>query len=116
MLKKLFGFGRKPALVKGTHRLQEGHAKKVDVGDVLAGTGRSVIFCRLGGELYALDAVCPHEGGRITDGPLVEGRYATCPLHHYKFDPRTGAPVDVACNKATVYRVREKDGDAEVWL
>ena len=116
MLGKLFGFGRKPALVKGTSRLEEGHAKKVDVGDVLAGTGRSVIFCRVGGELHALDALCPHEGGRITDGPLVDGRYAICPLHRYKFDPRTGQPVDVSCAKAKVYRVREKDGEAEVWL
>ncbi len=116
MWKKLFGFGGKPALVKGTERLAEGHAKKVDVGDVLAGTGRAVIFCRLGGELHALDAECPHEGGRIADGPLVEGRYVLCPLHRYKFDPRTGAPVDVACAKAKVYRVRERDGDAEVWL
>ncbi|MEM7306372.1 MAG: Rieske (2Fe-2S) protein [Planctomycetota bacterium] len=116
MLGKLFRFGRKPALVKGTHRLEDGHAKLVDVGDVLAGTGRQVVFCRVEGQLHALDARCPHEGGRITDGPLVDGKYALCPLHFYKFDPKNGAAIDVACSKAKVYRVREKDGDAEIWL
>lgn len=116
MFRKLFGFGRKPAVVKGTDRLAEGHAKQVDIGDVLAGTGRSVIFCRVEGELHALDSACPHEGGRIVGGPLVDGRYATCPLHHYKFDPKTGAAVGVACGKARVYEVRERDGEAEIWL
>ena len=116
MLRKLFGLGPKPALVKGTDKLAEGHAKRVDVGDVLAGTGRQVIFCRVEGELHALDSLCPHEGGRITDGPLEEGKYALCPLHRYRFDPRSGAPVGVPCGKAKVYRVRERDGEAEIWL
>ena len=114
MWKKLFG--RKPALVKGTGRLAEGHAKKVDVGDILSGTGVSIIFCRVDGDLYALDARCPHEGGRISEGPLEEGRHAICPLHRYKFDPKTGASIEAACPKAKTYKVVEKDGDAEVWL
>lgn len=116
MLKKLFGFGGKPALVKGTAKLQEGLAKKVDVGDVIAGTGKSVVFCRLEGELHAVDNLCPHEGGRIADGPLIEGKYVHCPLHMYKFDPKTGASIGDLCPKVKTYRVRESDGDAEVWL
>jgi 3-phenylpropionate/trans-cinnamate dioxygenase ferredoxin subunit len=110
MFQWLFGLRRKPVVVQGTRRLAEGHAKQVDVGGVF------VIFCRVDGVLHALDSACPHEGGRIVGGPLVDGRYATCPLHHYKFDPRTGAAVDVACAKARVYKVRERDGEAEVWL
>jgi nitrite reductase/ring-hydroxylating ferredoxin subunit len=104
----------KPAIVRGTGKLAEGHAKKVDLGDPLAG-GTTVVLCRVGGELHALDARCPHEGGRIADGPLHEGRLALCPLHNYLFDPRTGAVERGACGKATVYRVRERGGDAEVW-
>ncbi|MCZ6598959.1 MAG: Rieske (2Fe-2S) protein [Planctomycetota bacterium] len=109
-------FGRKPAIVKGTGRLEEGHAKKVSIGDIVAGTGVQIVFCRIDGALYALDSLCPHEGGRIDDGPLVDGKYATCPLHHYKFDPKNGKSVNEICRKAKVYKVREKDGDAEVWL
>ena len=46
---------------------------------------------------------------------LVEGKYAMCPLHNYKFDPRSGRAVEVVCADAKRYAVREKDGDAELW-
>lgn len=104
----------KPLLVKGTAKLPEGHSKKIDVGDPLAG-GKQVVLCRVDGQLYALDARCPHEGGRLIDGPLHEGRAAVCPLHNYLFDPKNGAVVRGTCAKARTYRVRESNGDAEVW-
>lgn len=109
-------FRGKPAVVKGTGKLPEGQAKKVEFGDILAGTGKQVVLCRVGGTLYALDSRCPHEGGRISDGPLVDGTHAMCPLHNYKFDPRTGVAVGRVCGNATTYKVREKDGDCEIWL
>src|SRR6185295_19952257 len=108
-------FRGKPAIIKGTGKLAEGHAKKVDIGDPLAGTGKSVVLCRVDGELYALDSLCPHEGGRISDGPLLEGKFAMCPLHNYQFDPRNGRAVEVTCADAKCYRVREQGGDAELW-
>ncbi|MBL8860781.1 MAG: Rieske (2Fe-2S) protein [Planctomycetes bacterium] len=116
MLDRLWGLFRgKPALVRGTARLAEGQAKQVEFGDVLAG-GKAVLLCRVDGELHALDTRCPHEGGRLIEGPLVEGRLALCPLHNYTFEPKTGRVVRGSCGKATVYRVRERDGDAEVWI
>ena len=117
MLGKLRGlFGGKPVVVRGTGKLEEGHAKKVVIGDPIAGNGVELIFCRTGGELFALDAACPHEGGRLMEGPLIEGKYAVCPLHNYWFEPGTGAVVNAACKKAKRYRIRETDGDCEVWL
>lgn len=104
----------RPILIKGTGKLPEGQAKKIDLGDPLAG-GRQAVLCRVDGVLCAIDALCPHEGGRISDGPLQEGRFAMCPLHNYQFDPKTGKPVDRECKSARVYRVREKDGDCELW-
>lgn len=102
-------------IIKGTGKLPEGEARKVDIGDIVAG-GTQVILCRIQGELYALDAECPHEGGRIAPGPLLEGKYARCPLHDYKFDPKSGANVGALCRNAKTYVVREKDGDCEIWL
>lgn len=102
-------------IIKGTGKLPEGESRKVDIGDVVAG-GTQVILCRVQGKLYALDALCPHEGGRIAPGPLVEGKYARCPLHDYKFDPKSGANVGLLCASAKTYRVREQDGDCEIWL
>jgi nitrite reductase/ring-hydroxylating ferredoxin subunit len=110
-------FRRKPAWIRGTGKLAEGHAKKVEFGDVLAGTGKQIILCRLDGVLYAIDAKCPHEdGGRISDGPLIEGKHALCPLHDYRFDPRTGASIGSLCGNARKYKVREAGGDCEIWL
>jgi len=117
MLKRLLGLFRgRPVLIQGAGALEEGHARKISLGDPLAGTGCNVVLCRVDGKLHALDDICPHEGGRISDGPLHEGRLATCPLHMYHFDVSSGKAVGVACRKAKTYRVRERDGDCEVWL
>jgi len=58
-------------------------------------------------------AQTPHEGGRLSEGPLAEGRYPRCPLHLYQFHPRTGAALDVECEPATVYPIEEQ-GDRAV--
>jgi nitrite reductase/ring-hydroxylating ferredoxin subunit len=117
MLHKLRAlFGRKPALIKGTSKLANGHAKKVVFGDPIAGNGIELILCRVEGELHALDARCPHEGGRINEGPLVDEKYAQCPLHGYLFEPATGAAVNAPCKKAKRYRVREVEGDCDIWI
>jgi hypothetical protein len=97
MLDRILGLFRgKAVIVRGTGKLAEGHAKKVEFGDVLAG-GKAVLLCRV-------------------EGPLVEGKLALCPLHNYTFEPATGRVVRGSCPKATVYKVAEKDGDAEVWI
>jgi nitrite reductase/ring-hydroxylating ferredoxin subunit len=115
MLSKLLGLFRgRGVLIQGAARLPEGQSKRVALGDVLAG-GREIVLCRVGGTLYALDRRCPHEGGRIHDGPLFQGKYAVCPLHNYKFDPATGKAFGVACKDATTYRVTEENGDARVY-
>ena len=115
MLEWILGLFRgRRVVIAGTSKLGEGQSRKIDLGDPLAG-GRQVVLCRVDGELFALDALCPHEGGRISDGPLLEGRFALCPLHNYKFDPKTGRAVDRACKDARRYKVREKNGDAVLW-
>jgi nitrite reductase/ring-hydroxylating ferredoxin subunit len=105
----------KGLIIRGTSKLPEGQARKVDIGDVLAG-GTQVILSRVGGKLYALDALCPHEGGRIAPGPLLEGTQVMCPLHNYKFDARTGVNLERACGAAKRYRVRESGDDCEIWV
>ncbi len=98
--------------VPGVERLPEGAALKV-VFPRAGGPGE-LVLCRVGGRLYALDGRCPHEGGSIGEGPLAEGRYAVCPLHHYKFDPRDGLAVEVECEPARTYPGREGNGAAEI--
>jgi|HubBroStandDraft_1064217.scaffolds.fasta_scaffold1264592_1 nitrite reductase/ring-hydroxylating ferredoxin subunit len=65
----------------------EGKAVRVDVG------GRPVAIFRVGGNLLAIDARCPHVGGPLDQG-TVEGSSVVCPLHGSKFDLETGAVQD----------------------
>jgi nitrite reductase/ring-hydroxylating ferredoxin subunit len=117
MFKKIAGlFGKRPAVVKGTGKLQEGHSKVVSFGDVLAGTGVQVMISRLNGELMAIDAICPHQGVLMEDGPLTDGKFVVCPLHLYHFNPKTGAERSAQCRNAQSYKVREVGDDAEIWL
>lgn len=116
MLSKLFGaFGRKSVVIQGASKLPEGQSRRVELGDPLAG-GLEIVLARVGGKLCAVDRLCPHEGGRITDGPLVNGKYVVCPLHNYKFDPTNGKAVGVACADARTYKVEESGADARVWV
>lgn len=114
--KLLHMFVRKPALIMGTGTLLEGQSKSVQLGDPVAGD-KEIVLARVGGRLCAIDSRCPHEpAGRITDGPLLEGRYLVCPLHNYLFDAQTGRAVGGSCGRAKRYTVREVNGDAEIKL
>ncbi len=41
------------------------------------------------GTLFALDGVCPHQGGPLGNGILC-GEIVTCPWHGWQFNVRTG--------------------------
>lgn len=100
-------------IVRGAARLPEGESKTIALGDPLAG-GKELVLCRKNGKLWALDRICPHEGGRILDGPLVDGEHVVCPLHNYRFDPTTGKAVGVACPSARTYPVVEEGDDCRI--
>jgi nitrite reductase/ring-hydroxylating ferredoxin subunit len=105
-----------PTRITGVAAVEEGYAKKflVDVPD--GGPPRELVLCRVDGRLHALDSLCPHAGGRLAEGPLMQGRYAHCPLHLYKFDPEDGRSIEIECAPAAVYEVREEGDVALVEL
>lgn len=51
---------------------------------------RVVAIFNVDGALYALDGVCPHQGGPLGKG-MLEGCIVTCPWHGWQFDVRDGA-------------------------
>jgi nitrite reductase (NADH) small subunit len=62
-------------------------------GRAFAVDGRQIAVFRLrDGSLRALDAVCPHRGGPLSDG-IADGRVVICPLHNYTYDLDTGEEV-----------------------
>lgn len=74
----------------------------------LVGTRKIAIFRLRNGEVYALDAVCPHREGPLADG-VVGHNTVVCPFHGYKFSLTDGRGVD---NKFAVgsYPVELRDG------
>ncbi len=56
--------------------------------EVVAGE-RIVAIYNVAGEFFALDGVCPHQGGPLGQGCLA-GHVVTCPWHGWQFDVRTG--------------------------
>jgi nitrite reductase/ring-hydroxylating ferredoxin subunit len=51
--------------------------------------GRVIAIFNVNGTFYALDGVCPHQGGPLGRGELG-GCIVTCPWHGWQFDVRTG--------------------------
>jgi ferredoxin-NADP reductase/nitrite reductase/ring-hydroxylating ferredoxin subunit len=61
--------------------LKEGGLFKVEPN------GKPIVLAMVNGKVYAMDAVCSHEGGPLEEGTL-EGHELTCPWHNAIFDVR----------------------------
>ena len=57
-------------------------------GEFVAGDQIVALF-HVGGAFYALDGICPHQGGPLGKGQLA-GCIVTCPWHGFQFDVTTG--------------------------
>jgi glycine betaine catabolism B len=51
--------------------------------------GKSILLTNVHDKLYAIDAVCSHEGGPLEEG-ILDGYEVECPWHGSRFDIRTG--------------------------
>jgi nitrite reductase/ring-hydroxylating ferredoxin subunit/uncharacterized membrane protein len=72
--------------VMGEGNLPERTLVRVDVED------NPVLLYREGPGIYAVGAVCPHEGGPLEEGQLI-GSCVECPWHQSVYDLRDGSLV-----------------------
>ncbi|HEX3599207.1 MAG TPA: non-heme iron oxygenase ferredoxin subunit [Lacipirellulaceae bacterium] len=74
-----------------------------DPGSMLVEVGeRLVVLIHAAGHFYALDDICTHDGGPLSDGPIdAQEKTISCPRHGAKFDIRNGAAVTMPATKAT---------------
>ena len=71
-----------------------------------------VALIHAAGHWYALDDVCTHDGGPLSDGPIdPQGRTIACPRHGAKFDLKTGAALTMPATKPTVAHEVKVEGD-----
>jgi nitrite reductase/ring-hydroxylating ferredoxin subunit len=78
--------------------------------------GRRLAIYRLKDEYFATSDACPHQGGALSAGCVVED-YIECPVHYALFDIRTGA-ADGAVTTASVrtYPTRVENDEIHVDL
>lgn len=84
--------------------LADGTMRGVRIG------GRAVLLARVGGICHAVGATCPHAGGPLDQGVLLDG-VVTCPWHKARFRLEDGALVDPpALDALPRHSIREADG------
>jgi NADPH-dependent 2,4-dienoyl-CoA reductase/sulfur reductase-like enzyme/nitrite reductase/ring-hydroxylating ferredoxin subunit len=87
-------------------------AASVPDGGMIAGRvgDADVLVARVGGEFFAVRALCTHYRGPLVDGLLV-GDTVRCPLHHACFSLRTGEALRApALDPLVCWRV-DREGD-----
>jgi nitrite reductase (NADH) small subunit len=67
--------------------------------------GVSLCLANVGGELNAVDNLCPHRHGPLGQG-WMEGASVVCPWHSWTFDVRTGAAEFPVHARVAVFPVR----------
>ena len=67
-----------------TQEVPAGGAIAVEVED------KRIALFNVGGTFYAIDDLCPHSGGPLSEGQ-VAGTIVSCPWHGADFDLATGA-------------------------
>lgn len=86
-----------------------GHSLEVIAGD------RVVALFNVDGEFYALDGVCPHQGGPLGAGEL-QGCVITCPWHGWQFNVRDGQHTFAPTVQQPRFQTRVQAGQVEIGL
>ncbi len=73
--------------------------------------GHRLAVVNAGGEISALDGICPHAGGPLGEGEAVGQLSLRCPWHGAVFDVRTGDVLEgPATQPVHTYSVKVQDG------
>lgn len=73
---------------------------------------RLIVVVRVGQDFFALDDICTHDGGPLSDGEIDSACCTiACPRHGAKFDLATGAAKTMPATKPTVAHEVQVSGD-----
>lgn len=92
-----------------------------NVGDWTDGQAREVkvhkkpmTVVRMGDRFFALNSICPHMGGPLSCGRVMEGKIH-CPWHDWSFDVETGESANG--HHLDRYQVKVEDGEVKIaWV
>jgi nitrite reductase (NADH) small subunit len=82
-------------------------------GRLLTVQGKALALFAVAGEIFAIDAECPHEGGPLQDGRIENG-CVVCPWHEYQFELAGGRCLTAPGLAVTRYPTSVEDGT--IWV
>lgn len=71
--------------------------------------GCIAVFRTAESEAYAIDDLCPHKSGPLSQG-IVHGRHVTCPLHNWVISLETGKAEGADEGNVRTFPVRIVNG------
>ena len=87
--------------------LKDGSMKAVSV------EGTKILLIRQGGQIYAVDNRCPHQGCAFSGGKL-DGGFIVCPCHDWRFNLESGEYEQEPSFVLKRYEWTIKDG--KIWV
>lgn len=78
-------------------------SRKVQIGET-----EIAIFKTKDGSIFAINNVCPHKQGKLSEG-LVHEHMVTCPLHNTDIDLTSGKAIGEDYGCANVYESKIED-------
>ncbi len=91
------------------NEVSPGEGKPFKVGDHI------LALYNDGGEFFAIDDTCPHQGASLGEGTLHQGR-VICPWHNWIFELRTGECRGIPQITVACYPTRRSGDAVEVEL
>lgn len=76
--------------------------------------GRKICITRYREQYYAFSAICPHASGRLDLGFIDVPGNIVCPVHHYRYNIRTGRDSQGDGNVLKTYPVELRSG--KLWI
>ena len=84
-------------------------------GRVVKVKNKTVALFNVAGRFYAINNICPHEGGPLAKGKL-KGHVVSCPWHDLQFDVRNGFGTEGGGYCVASYQVRVEANQVYVSL
>lgn len=79
-------------------------SRKIEIGET-----EIAIFKTRDGSIFAVNNVCPHKKGKLSEG-LVHETQVTCPLHNWEIDLKTGQALGNDKGCTVIYETKIEDG------
>ncbi|MEK6956041.1 MAG: nitrite reductase small subunit NirD [Nanoarchaeota archaeon] len=67
--------------------------------------GKELSLFNIGGEFFAIDNICPHQSGSLSEGEIHEEEIY-CPRHCWMFNIKSGQCLNVPAARVNTYKVK----------